>query len=165
MGMKSWICEWGNRTYRQCMCVTPLLSESAGPGILCFSPGWLLTGSHPNQKRRVTGGHVWPPLRRITGSLSAPQTTNGSPPSLWQQPWTLEGPQTGASKQMPIINGTIWRCQSCQCAFHAGRASPRPVRGPLGWVKNDCPAVCVCKCLWQAWGWVTAAHQSLPGPV
>lgn len=31
--------------------------------------------------------------------------------------------------------------------LHGGRASPRPVRGPLRWVKNDCPAVCVCVCL------------------
>lgn len=123
------------------------LYGSAGPGILCLSPGWVLAVSHPNQKRRVTGGHVWPPLRRITGSLSAPQATNGSPPSLWQQPWTLEGPQTGASKQMPIINWTIWKCQSCQSVFHGSRPSPRPVRGPLGWVKNDCPAVCVCECV------------------
>lgn len=100
------------------------------PEMICLSPGWLLAVSHPNQKGRVVGGHVWPPLRRITGSLSAPQTTNGSPLSLWQQPRTLEDPQTGASKQMPIINVAIRRCQSCQSALHGGRPSPRPVRGP-----------------------------------
>lgn len=26
---------------------------------------------------------------------------------------------------------------------HGGRASPRPVRGPVGWLKNDWPAVCL----------------------
>lgn len=46
---------------------------------------------------------------------------------------------------MPIINVTIWRCQSCQPAVRCGPPSPRPssrpVTGPLRWVKNDCPAV------------------------
>lgn len=145
------------------ICTHSLRNE---PEMICLSPDWLLAVSHPNQKGRVMGGHVWPPLRRITGSLSAPQTTNGSPPSLWQQPGTLEGPQTGASKQMPIINVAIWRCQSCQSALHGGRPSPRPVRGPLGWVKNDCPAVCVCECVyvWWAGGWVMTAYQCLPSP-
>lgn len=140
------------------------------PEMIRLSPDWLLAVSHPNQKGRVTGGHVWPPLRRITGSLSAPKTTNGSPPSLWQQPGgTLEGPQTGASEQMPIINVAIWRCQSCQSAVRGGRPSPRPVTGPLGWVKNYCPAVwlCVCQCVCAGLGglgggWVTTAHRCLP---
>lgn len=43
------------------------------PEMIRLSPDWLLAVSHPNQKGRVTGGHVWPPLRRITGSLSGPQ--------------------------------------------------------------------------------------------
>ncbi|CAB1443011.1 unnamed protein product [Pleuronectes platessa] len=80
------------------------------------------------QSWRKSGRH-W----RITGSLSAPQTANGPPWSLWQQPRALEGPQTGASEQMPIINVAIWRCQSCQSALHGDRPSPRPVRGPEGW--------------------------------
>ncbi|MEQ2280945.1 hypothetical protein AMECASPLE_025398 [Ameca splendens] len=87
----------------------------------------------PTQIKRgeSSGGHVWPPLRRITGSLSALQTSNGSPLSLWQQPRTLEGPQTGTSKQMPIINVAIWRCQCCQSALQRSTPSPRPVRGQL----------------------------------
>lgn len=67
---------------------------------------------------------------------------------------TLEGPQTGAAEQMPIINVAIWRCQSCQSAVRGGRPSPRPVTGPLGWVKNYCPAVwlCVCQCVYAGLG-------------